>query len=76
MALTAKQRKFAREVASGESLSDSYRTAYNAVNMKPAVIRNEASKLLARPDITMMVERCQVVLIMIIILKPMLLAIR
>lgn len=30
------------EVASGKTLSDAYRAAYNAANMKPAVIRNEA----------------------------------
>ena len=38
-------------------MADSYREAFSAENMKPAVVRNEASKLCARHDIAMTVER-------------------
>jgi hypothetical protein len=54
--LTPKQHKFAELVAGGNSLSDSYRGAYNATNMKPQGIRNEASKLMANQYVTMMVD--------------------
>jgi len=57
MGLTPKMHRFAMEVASGKTFCDAYRAAYDAANMKPAVVRNEASKLMARPDITMTVER-------------------
>jgi len=54
--LTPKQHKFAELVAGGATLSDSYRGAYNATNMKPQGIRNEASKLMANQYVTMMVD--------------------
>ena len=57
MALTAKQTAFAHAVVAGGTLSDAYRLAYNAENMSKAVIRNEASKLIAHHDITVLVER-------------------
>ena len=55
--LTAKQMAFCRAYASGMTMADSYREAFSAENMKPAVVRNEASKLCARRDIAMTVER-------------------
>ena len=56
--LTEKQESFARELASGKySISEAYRRVYSAENMSGPVVRNEASKLAARNDITMMVER-------------------
>ena len=55
--LTAKQMAFCRAYASGMTMADSYREAFSAENMKPAVVRNEASKLCSRHDITVMVER-------------------
>ena len=55
--LTAKQRHFALEVATnGSSITAAYETAYECENMSRAAMRNEASKLMANPDITMMVE--------------------
>ena len=57
--LTAKQRHFAMALGSGAgmTLSDAYREAYDCEKMSGAAIRNEASKLAANPDITMMVTR-------------------
>jgi hypothetical protein len=49
--------RFAMGVASGKTLSDAYRAAYEADRMKPAVVRNEACKLMQRRDITVTVER-------------------
>ena len=55
--LTAKQRHFALEVATnGSSITAAYETAYECDNMSRAAMRNEASKLMANPDIAMMVE--------------------
>ena len=55
--LTGKQGAFARCMADGMTQSAAYREAYDADNMNGAVIRNEASKLMAHPDITVTVER-------------------
>jgi len=57
--LTAKQRHFAMALGSGAgmTLSDAYREAYDCEKMSGAAIRNEASKLAANPDITVMVSR-------------------
>lgn len=57
--LTPKQTRFAEAVAAGESLTAAYRLAYSADNMSAAATRNEASKLMANPDVTLMVERLQ-----------------
>ena len=55
--LTAKQRHFALEVATnGSSITAAYETAYECENMSRAAMRNEASKLMANPDIAVMVE--------------------
>ena len=55
--LTSKQRHFALEVATnGSSITAAYETAYECENMSRAAMRNEASKLMANPDIAMMVE--------------------
>ena len=55
--LTGKQRHFALEVATnGSSITAAYETAYECENMSRAAMRNEASKLMANPDIAMMVE--------------------
>tara|TARA_R110000744_G_scaffold240701_3_gene358107 strand:+ start:3227 stop:3649 length:423 start_codon:yes stop_codon:yes gene_type:complete len=43
--LTGKQEKFAQLVAMGSNLSDAYRGAYNAGNMKPTTINNKAKEL-------------------------------
>ena len=55
--MTGKQRAFARCMADGMTQSAAYREAYDADNMSGAVVRNEASKLMAHPDITVTVER-------------------
>ena len=56
--LTAKQMAFARCMASGTmTQSAAYRETYSADNMSGAVIRNEASRLMANHDIAIMVER-------------------
>jgi len=57
--LTPKQQHFCRAVASGCTLSDGYREAYNAGNMKPATVNREAHALMADPKITARVERLQ-----------------
>ena len=57
--LTPKQQHFCRAVASGLTLSDSYKEAYEAGRMKPHSICVEASKLMAHPEITLTVERLQ-----------------
>ena len=54
--LTGKQKSFADFIASGGSLTDSYRHAYNADNMKPHTVRCEASLLMAHPGVTARVE--------------------
>lgn len=55
--LTPKQQKFIEEVASGKSQSDAYRAAYNVGRMSAASIAKEASKLLANPHITPMLQQ-------------------
>ena len=54
--LTSKQLMFCREVAKGRSLAESYRTAYDAGHMGGAAVRNEACRLMARPDIALVVD--------------------
>ena len=50
--LTAKQEAFAQGVGSrGETLAVAYRSAYDAANMAPATIHNEACKLMARHEV-------------------------
>lgn len=54
--LTEKQEAFARGVAKGLTLSDSYRAAYDAEGMKDASIQSEASKLLDNPRVASRVK--------------------
>ena len=56
-ALTPKQNNFARLVASGNTLSDAYRNSYNAENMHPKTVNEEASRLGARPDIAARIDQ-------------------
>ena len=61
MALTSKRQAFAQQVALGDSLADAYRNSgYQWQNMKPAVIRTEASRVMANPDVSLLVERLRV----------------
>ena len=57
--LTPKQSTFCRHVATGMTMSDAYREAYDAGNMKPATVNREAHALMATPKITARVERLQ-----------------
>lgn len=57
--LTVKQQKFAELLADGYSNADAYRGSYDATNMKPATIHNEASKLSTNPAIA---ERVQAII--------------
>lgn len=50
--LTPKQEQFCQKVAEGESQSDAYRFAYNAENMTPKQIWEEASKLASNPKVS------------------------
>ena len=55
--LTQKQHTFATHMAAGQmSMAEAYRQSYDAENMKPAVVRNEASKLMAHRDVAMMIK--------------------
>ena len=57
--LTPKQLHFCRAVASGCTLSDAYREAYNAASMKPSTVNREAHALMADPKITARVQHLQ-----------------
>ena len=59
LGLTGKQQHFCRAVVSGCTMSDAYREAYNAANMKPATVNREAHTLMADPKITTRVEWLQ-----------------
>ena len=54
--MTPKQEQFARLYVETGNASEAYRQAYNADNMKPETVTNEAYKLLQDPDITAMVD--------------------
>jgi len=45
--LTAKQEKFAQAIADGMKQAEAYRHAYNAQNMKPETIHQQASRIVA-----------------------------
>ena len=54
--MTPKQEQFARLYVETGNASEAYRQAYNAENMKPETVTNEAYKLLQSPDISAMVD--------------------
>ena len=54
--LTAKQEKFTRLVAEGNTLAGAYREAYDAENMKPNTIFSSASRLMDKPQIAARVK--------------------
>ena len=54
--LTHKQKSFADYIAGGKNLTDSYRAAYDAENMKPASIHQNACRLAANVNITARIE--------------------
>lgn len=57
--LTAKQEAFAQGVAKGKTLSDAYRSAYDAENMKDSTVWTEASLLMDHPKVASRVEGIQ-----------------
>ena len=54
--MTPKQEQFARLYVETGNASEAYRQAYNADNMKPETVTNEAYKLLQDHDISAMVD--------------------
>ena len=57
--LTPKQKHFCRTVASGCTMSDAYREAYNTSNMKPASIQEEAWRLSQHPDVSLKIREAR-----------------
>lgn len=57
--LTAKQEAFAVAVADGKTLSDAYRSAYDAENMKDSTVWTEASLLMDHPKVSARVAGIQ-----------------
>ena len=57
--LTPKQHKFAELVAGGDTLSDSYRGAYNAANMQAASIHVQSCRLAVDPKVALRIEQEQ-----------------
>jgi len=56
MKLTAKQEKFARLVAEGNTQAEAYRQAYNSAKMKAETIQNNAYILMRNNDIAARVD--------------------
>ena len=54
--LTSKQEHFAQLVSRGETLTDAYRSAYDAENMKPSSVWVEACKLNQNPNVALRVD--------------------
>ncbi len=54
--LTPKQQTFCRSVVAGQSLSDSYKSAYSASRMSNGAVYVEASRLMTNPKVTLRVE--------------------
>lgn len=57
--LTAKQEAFAQAVASGKTLSDAYRSSYEASKMKDSTVWTEASLLMDNPKVSERVQAIQ-----------------
>lgn len=55
--LTKKQEAFAVAIAKGEKHIDAYRSAYDAERMSPEAISVEASRLLARPNVSLRIDQ-------------------
>ena len=54
--LTSKQEHFAQLVSEGKTLTDAYRSAYDADNMKASSVWVEACKLNSHPNVALRVE--------------------
>ena len=57
--LTAKQQTFADLIATGQRQSAAYRSAYDAADMAPATVWNEASRLVRHPEVAQRVGLLQ-----------------
>ena len=55
--LTAKQIGFANSIIDGMTQVDAYKANYDCSNSKDTTIRNESSRLMNNPDITMIVNQ-------------------
>jgi len=55
--LTPKQEAFCQAIVLGMTQADAYRRAYSAANMKPQVVQNKASMLMAKGEIRVRVEQ-------------------
>jgi len=54
--LTSKQEHFAQMVSRGETLTEAYRSAYDAEGMKPSSIWTEACKLNSHPKVAQRID--------------------
>lgn len=54
--LTSKQEHFAQQVANGSTLTDAYRQAYDAGNMKESSVWVEACKLAKHPKVSLRID--------------------
>lgn len=59
MTLTPKQEAFAQNVASGMTQADAYRNSYNAENMKPSTVQENASRLMSDSKVSARVAELQ-----------------
>ena len=57
--LTLKQQTFADSIAAGQTQAAAYRSAYDAADMAPATVWNEASKLVRHPEVSDRVDHLQ-----------------
>lgn len=57
--MTPKQEAFARAYVETGNASEAYRRSYNAGNMSAAALKEEASKLLRHPDVSLTIEKLQ-----------------
>ena len=57
--LTLKQQTFADLIATGQRQSAAYRSAYDAADMAPATVWNEASRLVRHPEVAQRVGLLQ-----------------
>ena len=57
--LTSKQLQFVEAYVGGKSASDAYRSAYDALNMSATSINKEASRLIAKPQVSALIKELQ-----------------
>ena len=57
--LTSKQHQFVEAYVAGKSASDADRSAYDALNMSATSINKEASRLIAKPQVSALIKELQ-----------------